>query len=100
MGFDRRLAFSLLLGVILCLSECAHFDVRIPYPGEIFDAADTVFDFTLVGRDLVAGGSAGLIIVQINGVEATKTSSNVNHLQVPGRFCSFSTSYISVFQSS
>jgi hypothetical protein len=82
----RGLALLLLvLGVSLRLGECVHFDVKIPYPGEIFDTADTAFEFTLVGLDLVPGGSAGVIVVTINGVEATRTANNLNSLQVPGR---------------
>lgn len=77
MLVGRILPIILALATITALPS--HFEVSIPYPGEIFDAEDTQFVFSLVGG-LPEGGE---IVVWINGAVATRTRSQDNAMKVP-----------------
>lgn len=72
---------SILVALATITASSSHFDVSIPYPGEIFDAEDTQFVFSLVGG-MPEGGE---IVVWINGVVATRTRSQDNAMKVPSK---------------
>jgi hypothetical protein len=73
---------SVILALATITASSSYFDVSIPYPGEIFDAEDTQFVFSLVGG-MPEGGE---IVVWINGVVATRTRSQDNAMKVPSTF--------------
>lgn len=70
------------VALMASLSSSTHFNVKVPYSGEIFDAEDTTFDFTLsdAGGLLEEGAE---IVVWINGAVATRTRNVVNKLKIP-----------------
>ena len=69
-----------MLVIFASVSYCIHFEIAVPYSGEIFDSSDTFFQFVLHGADLPKDGE---IVMFINGAVATRSSTNENIIRAP-----------------